>query len=153
MTRSLCVLPAALMLALACAFSAPAAGKGPVDLRSMSRTMAFAAVYDMQVNPATYVGRLVRMNGSFATFEVRPGEKKGTACIIKDAAACCAAGLEFSLAEKPKKLPREDSAIAVEGVFTVEKKPAWSSPSSKTRASCRDNRRTAPYSAGPFVLY
>ena len=41
--------------------------------------------------------------------------------VIKDAAACCAAGLEFSLAEKPKKLPREDSAIAVEGVFTVEK--------------------------------
>ena len=76
MTRLLRVLPAALMLALACAFSAPAAGKGPVDLRSMSRTMAFAAVYDMQVNPGTYVGRLVRMNGSFATFEVRPGEKK-----------------------------------------------------------------------------
>ena len=121
MTRSLRVLPAALTLALACAFSAPAAGKGPVDLRTMSRTMAFAAVYDMQVNPGTYIGRLVRMNGSFATFEVRPGEKKGTACIIKDAAACCAAGLEFSLAEKPKKLPWEDSAIAVEGVFTVEK--------------------------------
>ena len=76
MTRSLCVLSAALMLALACAFSAPAADKGHVDLRSMSRTMAFAAVYDMQDNPGTYVGRLVRMNGSFATFEVRPGEKR-----------------------------------------------------------------------------
>ena len=106
MTRSLRVLPAALMFALACAFSAPAAGKGPVDLRSMSRTMAFAAVYDMQVNPGTYVGRLVRMNGSFATFEVRPGEIKGTACIIKDAAACCAAGLEFAVLKNARFLPR-----------------------------------------------
>ena len=43
------------------------------------------------------------------------------AAASRAAAACCSAGMEFSLAEKPAKLPNEDSTINVEGIFAVEK--------------------------------
>jgi len=114
-----CALAAALALTLAAV--AGAADKGPVDLRAMSATMAFATVSNMANDPEKYVGLTVRMSGTFMTFELGPGREKATACVIKDATACCAAGLEFSLAQKPKSPLREGAAIAVEGVFTIEK--------------------------------
>ncbi len=118
--RTLFTAAAAAVLIVVSAFAAGNDGK-PIDLRSMSRTMAYATVFDMQINPDNYLGRTVRMSGSFTTFTDKPGGERYTACVIKDAAACCSAGLEFSLAEKPAKLPKEDSAINVEGVFAVEK--------------------------------
>ncbi len=118
--RTLFTAAAAAVLIAASAFAAGDDGK-PIDLRSMSRTMAYATVYDMQNNPDNYLGRTVRMSGSFTTFTAKPGGERFTACVIKDAAACCSTGMEFSLAEKPAKLPNEDSTINVEGVFAVEK--------------------------------
>ena len=58
--RTLFTAAAAAVLISASAFAAGDDGK-PIDLRSMSRTMAYATVYDMQNNPDNYLGRTVRM--------------------------------------------------------------------------------------------
>ena len=49
---------------------------------------------------------------------------KGDSCIIQDATACCAQGIEFELADKrtyPDDYPEIDEEICVVGVFDTYK--------------------------------
>ena len=77
--------------------AASAANAGPVDvdLTQMSSTMVYSEVYSMMNSPENYMGKRVRMRGSFAFAE---GDNKYYfACLISDATACCAQGIEFVL--------------------------------------------------------
>ena len=93
-----------------------------IDLTRMSATMVYAKVFDMIINPDSYEGKKIRMKGTFAVFEHAEAGKtqRSFACIIKDATACCAQGMEFSLAGKPsypEDYPKQDAPITVCGTF------------------------------------
>ena len=95
-----------------------------VDLTTLSSTMVYSEVYNMMVSPKDYVGKTVKMNGSFSTYYDEITENYYFACIIKDATACCAQGIEFVLAGNysyPNDYPEEDSEICVIGVFDTYK--------------------------------
>lgn len=80
--------------------------------------MVYSEVYAMMVEPEQYVGKTVKMRGLFATQEYN-GERL-YACIVQDATACCAQGLEFETAEKlayPDDYPKPGSEITVVGTF------------------------------------
>ena len=90
-----------------------------VDLTKMNGNMVYAKVNDMMVNPADYRGKTVRMNGRFAIYDGGEG-KLYFACVISDATACCASGIEFVLAGEhsfPDDYPPDGSDITVSGVF------------------------------------
>lgn len=91
-----------------------------VDLTTMSSTMVYAEVNQMVSDPGKYMGKTVRMKGAFNVFE---GDGKNYyACLISDATACCAQGIEFDLAEKrkyPDDYPDINSEITVSGEFTT----------------------------------
>lgn len=102
--------------------AAPAESRDPgavdVDLTKLSSTMVYSEVYAMMYEPEQYVGKTVKMRGLFATQEYN-GERL-YACIVQDATACCAQGLEFETAEKlayPDDYPKPGSEITVIGTF------------------------------------
>ena len=91
-----------------------------VDLASMSSTMVYSEVFSMMEHPQDYVGKIVRMRGLFA---YNRNEELGAEyyfCVIQDATACCAQGIEFILAGDPAypdAYPSLWSEFTVTGVF------------------------------------
>ena len=94
---------------------------GPdVDLTTLSSTMVYSEVYQMMINPEDYLGRLIRMHGTFRVYETP--QRNYYACIVTDATACCKQGIEFVLDgdySYPEDYPEEDSNITVSGIFDI----------------------------------
>ena len=100
--------------------AAKAAQSIDVDLTQMSSTMIYSEVQNMMLKPADYVGKTVKMQGAFSVSEI--GENRYFACIIKDATACCAQGIEFDWSgdhSYPADYPKDGSDITVTGEFTT----------------------------------
>ena len=91
------------------------------DLTTMGSDMVFAIVYQMMVNPKEYVGKTVRIDGSYYSIYDETTGKKSHFCIIQDATACCAQGMEFILDDshnkKSNKYPEEEAEVVIEGTF------------------------------------
>lgn len=91
-----------------------------VDLTSLSSTMVYAEVYNMMTDPDDYLGKTVKMRGSFSVYHDNSTGKNYFACLISDATACCSQGIEFVLDGDhiyPKDYPEIGSEITVTGVF------------------------------------
>ena len=91
-----------------------------VDLTQLSSTMVYSEVYNMVTVPELYIGKTVRMKGSFAMYHDEVTDAYYFACIIADATACCSQGIEFVLAGEhsyPEDYPELGSEITVVGTF------------------------------------
>lgn len=91
-----------------------------IDLTKLSSTMVYSEVYNIMVNPDNYVGRTIKMQGKFSVYHDEKRDKNFYSCIIQDATACCAQGMEFMLKgdyEYPKDYPKEGEEITVIGEF------------------------------------
>ena len=106
--------------------SQPSAGKVDVDLTVLSSTMVYSEVYNMLYNdPAHYLGKTVKARGEFSIYQlvtdgVLQPDPVSYACIISDAAACCAEGMEFVLEGDytyPDDYPELGTEITVIGEF------------------------------------
>ena len=91
-----------------------------VDLTALSSTMVYSEVYNMLVQPDEYVGKTVKMSG---TFNVSHGaERDYYFCLIADATACCSQGMEFILGggrQYPDDYPSVETEITVTGIFDI----------------------------------
>lgn len=106
-----------------------------VDLTQLSSTMVYAQVFDMLVSPDTYVGKTIRMRGTFTQYRAAeespvliPG-RQYFACVITDALACCSQGIDFELAGSPaypQDYPAPGSEITVVGEFRQADKDGYS---------------------------
>lgn len=100
--------------------NAPSADGVDVDLTAMSSTMVYSEVLNMQQHPDDYLGKIVKMKGAFNVSEI--DDNRYFACIIKDATACCAQGIEFTWAgdhSYPDDYPEADTEITVIGTFNT----------------------------------
>ena len=97
-----------------------------VDLTVLSSTMVYSEVYNMLYNdPAHYFGKTVKAKGTFSIYQlvtdgVLQPDPVSYACIISDAAACCAEGMEFVLKGDltyPDDYPELGTEITVIGEF------------------------------------
>lgn len=86
-------------------------GSVDIDLTVMSSTMIYSTVYNIVNTPHDYEGKIIKLTGSYTTY---PTDQSGLihACIVRDAAGCCASGLEFRLAY-PQAYPPEGSDITL----------------------------------------
>ena len=114
----------AVCISLSMAFARDKSSKksSEVDLTRMSSTMIYAKVFDMMINPKNYEGKKVRMHGIFNVFEYEESgvQHRSFACIVQDATACCAQGMEFQLkgnSSYPRDYPPRSSEITISGTF------------------------------------
>ena len=97
-----------------------------VDLTALSSTMVYSEVYDMlYFDPEDYYGKTIKMTGAFNVYQwvdengVAADMPVAYACIISDATACCAKGVEFVPEDgtSPDALPEMGAEITVIGEF------------------------------------
>lgn len=97
-----------------------------IDLTALSSTMVYSEVYNMMVTPENYIGKTVKMRGQLEI--AQPLDADGNpdpqriyfSCVIADATACCAQGIEFVLAGEhkyPEDYPQPGAEITVSGTF------------------------------------
>lgn len=89
------------------------------DLTDMNKDMVYATVYQMLVNPDSYIGKTVRMSGPFCPYTNMDRTVYYPACIIEDALACCQQGIEFVVKDAvyPDDYPETGTVITVTGTF------------------------------------
>ena len=99
-----------------------------IDLTALSGIMVYSEVNSMISFPDNYIGKTVKMQGQFTIYQATDEngafipDKMFFACMIADATACCAQGLEFALAGKsvyPDEYPELGSEITVSGTFEL----------------------------------
>ena len=91
-----------------------------IDLTKLSSTMVYAEVYSMLSEPRNYIGKTVRMQGDYSFFHDKVNDVMYHACLIKDATACCAQGLEFVLNDDyqyPEDYPKPGDEVTIVGQF------------------------------------
>lgn len=86
-----------------------------VDLTALSSTMVYSEVYNMLAEPERYIGKTVRMGGGYSAFMDQNTGAIYRVCMIADATACCAQGMEFILTDE--NYPAMESDITVVGTF------------------------------------
>ena len=91
------------------------------DLTQMSSDMVYATVYQMMVAPKEYEGKTFRIDGNFYATYYEATKKYYFYCVIQDATACCAQGMEFVWGDGshiyPDEYPKDNAEIVVEGTF------------------------------------
>ncbi len=87
-----------------------------VDLTVLSSSMVYAEVYNMMTVPDQYVGKIIKMQGIYDTMYDDSTDKQYYFCIIQDATACCAQGIEFVL-EDDSSYPDQGETVTVTGRF------------------------------------
>ena len=89
-----------------------------LDLSVMSGTMVYAQVWNLLSNPDEFLGKVIRMAGYYSYFDDQALGVVYHACIVPDATACCAQGIEFVWAEEhtwPDEYPEFGTDIVVTG--------------------------------------
>ncbi len=122
----------AILLALLCGMAVQASafsffGKAPekeegidLDLSKMSGTVVYSQVYNMMVSPEDFIGKTIRVAGYFDVYEDAETGNNYFACMIPDATACCAQGLEFLWAGEhtyPDDYPEPGCDMTMTGRF------------------------------------
>lgn len=91
-----------------------------VDLTKLNSNMVYWEVSAMVNTPDKYIGKKVKMNGTFDVYtDIKTG-KYYYSCIIKDATACCSSGIEFLWKgdhKYPDDYPAVGTPVTVGGVF------------------------------------
>ena len=91
-----------------------------IDLTKLSKTMVYSEVYNIMLNPDDYVGKTMRMGGEYYIFTDEATGNRYFYCVIQDATACCAQGIEFILTDDyryPDDYPEEGTYLTVSGRF------------------------------------
>jgi len=96
-----------------------------IDLTVMDSNMVYSTVYQMMADAPSYVGKKVRMKGSYYSSYDETTKQRYYFIIIQDAAACCQQGLEFIWGDGshvfPDEYPEDGTEAVVEGTFETYK--------------------------------
>lgn len=98
----------------------PADPNVDVDLTVLTPGMVYAEVYNIVTEPGSYIGKTMKMKGTFGVYYDEATGQYYFACLIQDATACCQNGIEFVLDGEhvyPDDYPELGSVITVTGVF------------------------------------
>lgn len=90
-----------------------------LDLTELSSTMVYSEVFNMLNEPDNYVGKKIKMRGAFGYY-IDDEDNYHFGCVIADATACCAQGIEFVLTDElvyPDEYPEIGTEITVIGDF------------------------------------
>lgn len=89
-----------------------------LDLANLSGTVVYSQVYNIMYEPESYLGKVIRIAGYYSPYEDTTRGVVYHACVIPDATACCAQGMEFIWKGEhswPDDYPVEMTDITVTG--------------------------------------
>ncbi len=96
-----------------------------IDLTSMSSDMIYATVYQLLADAPSYVGKTIKMSGSYYSTWFEDTQQYYHFVLIKDALACCQQGMEFVWDDGshayPDEYPENYSEVVVIGTFETYK--------------------------------
>jgi len=91
------------------------------DLTTMGSEMVYAMVYQFMMNPQDYIGETIKMQGTYYSVWYEQTQKYYHYCIIQDALACCAQGMEFVWEDGshsyPEEYPENETEVLITGEF------------------------------------
>ena len=94
-----------------------------VDLTELSSTMVYSEVYNMMNKPEDYVGKTIKIEGTYYASYWQDTGKYYHCVMISDAAACCQNGIEFVWDNDthvyPDEYPPDNTVIELTGVFEL----------------------------------
>ena len=93
-----------------------------IDFTKLNYIMASGIIFDMLVNQDEYLGKRIKIKGSFWAEET--DSEQFLAVLLYDEIACCQTGLTFKDANRhyPEDYPELLSEIEITGVYTKEEK-------------------------------
>lgn len=98
-------------------------GKIDVDLTKMNANMIYSYIFEMVVDPDSYTGKTIKVNGFFySVVDDNTGERY-FAVIIPDALACCKQGMEFKWVGEhtyPDDYPQQNQEITITGSYRTD---------------------------------
>ena len=109
----LCV--SALFLLAGCGQDAPADAE--IDLTKLSSTMVYSELANIVSAPDDYLGKTLKMCGTFSSFHSDQTNLTYYSCNVSDVTACCNLGLEFVLRDG-YDYPEEGAEICIVGTFS-----------------------------------
>jgi uncharacterized membrane protein YcgQ (UPF0703/DUF1980 family) len=91
-----------------------------IDLTKLSSTLVYSEVYNMMNTPDQYFGKKIRMKGNNSIFIDEATNLAYYSCVVQDATACCANGIEYELtgAGSLDEYPEDGKEITVTGTFS-----------------------------------
>lgn len=89
-----------------------------MDLAKFSSTMTYAQIYNIFMDPESYVGKSIRLRARYAGDELDTGEKMHF-LVLSDEMACCQLNIEFMMYDYKGEFPEEDTEILVEGLIDL----------------------------------
>lgn len=93
-----------------------------LDLTALSSTMIYSEVFNMMMDPESYEGKSIKMDGNCSIYTDEATGETYYACIVQDATQCCSQGLEFVLDENEysaEDYPAEGEEIVIKGTFSA----------------------------------
>lgn len=91
-----------------------------IDLTTLSATMVYAEVYNMYAYTDEYIGKIIKMEGTFYYYEDPDSGNIYFAVLVQDALACCSQGIEFVLEGDyvyPDDYPEYGEELTIIGEF------------------------------------
>lgn len=89
-----------------------------VDLSFGSQTITYATISNILEDPQEYMGRTVKMLGTYRQFYSETYDTYYYVCMVTDATACCSQGMEFKLKEG-SSYPLDGQQIILQGTVDV----------------------------------
>lgn len=92
------------------------------DFTKLSSTMAYSQIFNMIIDKEAYVGKTVRIIGTYSPSYFPPTGQTYHYVAVWDATACCQQGLEFIWNGEhtyPDDYPAANSLIKITGVFDM----------------------------------
>ncbi len=95
-----------------------------IDLTAMNPMLVYGEVFNMVENPRSYIGKIVKLEGYYASFTDTYNDKNYFFVAVEDALACCAQGVEFVFNDSSKRsypidYPEDGSYVELIGEFDV----------------------------------
>ncbi len=100
-----------------------------LDMSGMSGTVVYAQIYNLMSDPAPWTGKIIRIAGYYSFYNDQEQGIVYHACIVPDATACCAQGIEFVWAGEhnwPDDYPAEGADITVTGRLEIYEENGYS---------------------------
>lgn len=88
-----------------------------LDLSVMGPGMAYATLYNILFEPASYVGQRLRVSGPYEENVIGASGITYRFIVVADRQACCAQGLEFVLADDEAVYPEPGTQVEICGML------------------------------------